>query len=122
MEKRDEQTYAIIGAAIRVHAELDCGFLESVYQQALEVEFQESGIDYEREKEFPIYYRGKRLKSFYKVDFVCFGEVIVELKALAKLSSIEEAQVINYLKASRLHKGLLLNFGSRSLQQKRFLF
>lgn len=118
----DRQTYEIIGAAMRVHSALGSGFLEQVYQEALEIEFQACGIYCEREKLLPIFYGGKQLKTFYKVDFVCFDEIIVELKALQRLTSLEEAQVINYLKASGLHKALLINFGSRSLQHKRLVF
>ena len=119
--KRDKETYSIIGAAMAVHAELRSGFLEAVYQDALEIEFQTRGIPHEREKRLPLYYHGKRLKSFYKADFICFSTVIVELKAMGRLSGTEGMQIINYLRASTLKKALLLNFGTRSLQHKRLV-
>lgn len=118
---RDEQTYAIIGTAMTVHRELGCGFLEAVYQEALEREFQQQRIPYVREKELPILYRGKTLDTYYKADFVCYDSVIVELKAIAGLTGREESQVINYLKASGLHKSLLINFGASSLEYKRLV-
>lgn len=105
-----------------VHTELGHGFLEAVYQEALESEFKARGIPYAREHELPIHYRDKLLKTAYRADFICHGEVLVELKALQKLSGSEESQVINYLKASRLHKALLLNFGAPRLEYKRFVW
>ena len=112
----------MIGAAMRVHGELGHGFLENVYQEALEHELVKSPIPFEREKELPVFYRGQRLNSFYKVDFVCFDSLIVELKALKSLSGNEDAQVINYLKASGLQKALLINFGAQRLEYKRLVF
>ncbi len=119
---RDEQTYAIIGAAMAVHRELGHGFLEAVYQDALAVELSEQDIPFAREVELPVAYRGRILSTAYRADFVCYEEIVVELKALDRLTAREESQLINYLKASGIQRGLLLNFGARSLQYKRMVF
>ena len=118
----DERTYKIIGAAMTVHKELGCGFLEAVYQEALEKEFVTRGVVFKAQPVVEIFYKGKPLTKKYLPDFVCFNDIVVEIKALNKLSGIEEAQIINYLKAARMKVGLLLNFGSSSLEQKRFVY
>ena len=110
---RDERTYAIIGAAQKVHRVLGCGFLERVYQEALAIELRRCGIPTAREVELPIDYEGERLACTYRVDFLCYDNVVVELKALSRTSGIEEAQVLNYLKAGGFEVGLLLNFGAK---------
>ena len=119
--KQDEQTYAIIGAAMAVHRELGSGFLEAVYQEALAIEFVKEAIPCMREVGLPIQYRGQILSTVYKADFLCFDTVIVELKAIEHIATREESQLINYLKASGKEKGLLLNFGSSSLEYKRMV-
>ena len=117
---RDEQTYTIIGAAMAVHRTLGAGFLEPVYQAALGLELGGRAVPFDRECEIPVYYKGKRLGVGYRADFICFGEILLELKALSRLTPLHDAQVINYLVATRHAQGLLLNFGSPSLQYKRF--
>jgi GxxExxY protein len=121
LTQSDPRTFAIIGAAMEVHKQLGPGFLEPVYQEALALEFINRSVPFEAQAKYSISYKGKTLETFYKPDFVCYDKVIVELKALSRLSSIEEAQLINYLKVSGNQIGLLINFGSRSLEKRRFI-
>jgi GxxExxY protein len=117
----DPQTYQIIGAAMTVHTELGCGFLERVYKAALKLEFKERGVVFTKEVPMPIEYKKQVLPLNYKVDFMCFDQVIVEVKAVDTIHDRHVAQLINYLKASRLKRGLVLNFGATSLQHKRIV-
>ena len=118
----DQRTYKIIGCAMEVHKELGCGFLEAVYQAALGEEFGIQEIPYKSQPVVEIFYKGKPLNKVYQPDFVCYDEVILEIKAISNLSGIEEAQLINYLKATRLKVGLLINFGAKSLEHKRLVY
>ena len=117
----EELTGLIIGAAIEVHTTLGCGFLEAVYQEAMELELKSRGIPFVAQKELLIIYKGQPLQQKYRPDLIIDKKVIVELKALSRLSGVEEAQVINYLKASGYAVGLLFNFGARSLQKSRLV-
>ena len=116
-----DEAYKIIGAAMRVHSILGCGFLEQVYQEALEIEFEKQHIPFQREVSLAISYDGKILKKQYVADFTCYDKIIVELKALNSLESGHEAQVLNYLKATGLKLGLLINFGEKTLKYKRII-
>jgi GxxExxY protein len=107
---------------MEVHRELGPGFLEAVYQEALALEFTDRGIPYQRERNLEIFFKGRCLSCTYRPDFVCYANIIVELKALQLLTGWEEAVVLHYLKATRLERGMLLNFGRPSLEFKRFVF
>jgi GxxExxY protein len=120
--QRDPETFAIIGAAMEVHRELGHGFLELVYQTALALEFQDRKIPYTAEVALPIKYKSRLLTCAYRADFICFNSVIVETKAIAQLTSADDAQLINELKATGFHRGLLLNFGAPSLEHRRLVF
>ncbi len=119
--EQEKETYSVIGAAMAVHNELGMGFLENVYQEALEHEFKINKIPFEREKRININYKDTILQSYYIVDFVCFNNVLVEIKASKNISGIDKSQLINYLKATKLEKGLLINFGTQKLEYKRII-
>jgi GxxExxY protein len=107
-----EEVYAVVGAAIEVHRELGAGFLEAVYQEAMERELSARGIAFESQRELVIQYKGQPLGKSYVCDLLCFDKVLIELKAMDRLTGREEAQLINYLKAAGLPVGLLINFGA----------
>jgi GxxExxY protein len=115
-----DEVYQIVGAAMEVANQLGCGFLEAVYQEALECELSERRIPYISQKEIQISYKGRTLKKEYVADFLCHELIIVEIKAIKAITTIEEAQLLNYLKATRLPLGLLVNFGSPQLEWKRY--
>lgn len=117
-----DEVYNIIGAAMDVHKELGSGFLESVYSEAFEYELEEKGIPFKKEQQIDIYYKHIKLDKKFRFDFLCYDEVVVELKAVSNLVSEHEAQLLNYLKATDKKLGLLINFGAKSLQYKRMIF
>ena len=116
-----QETYQIIGAAMAVHRALGHGFLEAVYQEALALEFIEKKIPFVKEQALEIQYKGKSLRKKYYADFLCYDQIIIELKAMEGIHNDHLAQVLNYLKATNLKLGLLLNFGTPSLQYKRII-
>jgi GxxExxY protein len=107
-----EEVYAVVGATIEVHRELGPGFLEAVYQESMERELAYRKVAFEPQRELLIHYKGQPLGKSYVCDLLCFDNVLVELKAVDRLTGREEAQIINYLKAASLPVGLLINFGS----------
>ena len=115
------ESYAIIGACMEVHSTLGSGFLESVYQEALALEFDVRGIPYVKEEKLEIYYKDKTLSQYFIADFICYDKIIVELKAVKILDKIHTAQVINYLNATDLELGLLVNFSESSLKYVRLI-
>lgn len=122
VDKRDPLSYEIIGAALDVHCDLGCGFLEAVYQESLELELNWRKVPFIAQPEIRLYYKEAPLEKFYKPDFICFDSHIVEIKAESCLTKIDEAQIINVLKAARRRVGLLINFGQPSLIYKRFVY
>ena len=116
-----ELTYKIIGCCMEVHKELGKGFGEIIYAEALEMEFESNKINYSREKKFNIDYKGKMLSRHYRADFVIDNKIILEIKAIKELTSSHIKQTLNYLAASKLKVGLLINFGEDSLSYKRVI-
>ena len=117
-----KEVYAVVGAAIDVHRELGPGFLESIYQEAMEIELQAKDIPFVAQQPIAVQYKGVTLKKQFFADLVCFEQIIVEIKALAHLSGTEHAQLLNYLKGTGFPIGILINFGSHGkLEWKRLV-
>ena len=116
------ETYRILGACFEVYNEMGCGFLEPVYQECLELEFRSQEIPFESQKTLSISYKGNELLKRYQPDFICYGSVVVEIKAVSLSTSEHRAQLLNYLHAANLDVGLLVNFGHfPKLEYERFL-
>ena len=115
------EAYQIIGAAMAVHNELGSGMREIVYGDALEIEFKLRGIPFQREQTFNVVYKGVELQHKFKCDFICFKNIIVELKAEKGLTDIDRSQIINYLKITKYPLGILINFGETSLKYERYI-
>lgn len=108
-----DESFKIMGACFEVYNEKGCGFFEAVYQECLEIEFGMQEIPFVAQAELQLAYKGRVLKKSYQPDFLCFGKIILEIKALSNLMDEHRAQIHNYLKATGLRLGLLVNFGSR---------
>lgn len=119
---KEEETYKIIGICMEVHRNLGPGLLEIVYKDALEIEFKENNIPFEREKEFSIKYKGLILPHKFYADFIVNEEIVLEVKSVKEFSSEHIAKTLNYMKLSDSEIGLLVNFQTKSLQHKRLIF
>ena len=115
------ESYAIVGACMKVHRALGPGFLEAVYEEVLEKEFIIQNIPYKRQVQLDLYYEGVKLKKHYRADFICYDSIIVELKAVTKIPSVFYMQLQNYLKCTNMELGMLINFGTPSLTYKRIV-
>src|SRR5689334_12157445 len=118
-DERDSQTFRIIGAAMEVHRELHGGYAEQVYREALAIEFALRDIPFVAEYTVRMEYKGRLLTSLYRLDFICFKDVVIEVKGVSALTPADEAQLLNYLAVTKIKRGLLLNFGGKSLEYKR---
>lgn len=117
-----DEVYEVVGAAMEVYWQLGRGFLEPIYQEAFQIELSRRKIPFEPKRELTIVYKNQPLEKTYVPDVICFDQIVVELKALERLSGVEQSQLLNYLKMTRMKVGLLINFGSRvRLEWKRYV-
>lgn len=117
-----DTVYRIIGAAMKVHDELGWGLLEPIYNEALDLELRDQGINCEREKHLPCYYKHHKLEKHYQMDLVVDDDIIIELKSVSELTSVHRVQLFNYLRLTKKHIGLLINFGQSYLQGERYVY
>ena len=118
----EQEVYEIVGAAMEVYYKVGTGFLEPVYQEMLAIEMEARRIPFVAEEELAIEYKGVTLRKKYRVDFICYGQILIELKSIERLSNIEIAQILNYMKITKMRVGLLINFGARpKLEWKRYV-
>ena len=120
-DKRDPKSYAVIGAAMEVHKELGPGFLEAVYQEAMEIELKARDIPFQAQPPLTLHYKGQQLNKHYIPDFICCESLVIEIKAVKELNKEHQAQILNALKAAKCKVGLLINFGEPSLVFKRYV-
>ena len=116
-----DESFAIIGAAMEVHKQLGCGFVEKVYQDALEIELNLRNIPYKREKHLPIFYKWQQIKHDYFADFICYDKIVIECKATSEILDIHKIQTLNYMKINQYKLGIVLNFSQQSLEYKRII-
>ena len=116
-----EESYKIIGACMKVHRELGLGFLEAVYEEALKKEFDNSNIPFESQVKLNVFYEGQQLKKYYIADFICYDKIILEIKSVSQVPVAFYAQIKNYLTATKIELGMLINFGQPSLTYKRII-
>ena len=116
-----EESFKVIGACMKVHRSLGAGFLEAVYEEALEKEFILQNIPFKRQLKLELYYENEKLKKQYRADFVCYDAIILELKAVSHIPDVFYAQLKNYLKCTKMELGILINFGMSSLFYKRIV-
>ncbi|MBD3276275.1 MAG: GxxExxY protein [Candidatus Marinimicrobia bacterium] len=117
-----EEVYTIVGAAMEVHRELKSGFLESVYEEALRLEFDEQNIPYKNQVQLKIHYKGNVLEKKFRADFLCYDQIVLDIKHQKSLTDIDTAQILNYLRITEKRVGLLINFGNiQKLEWKRFV-
>ncbi|SHF90597.1 GxxExxY protein [Salegentibacter echinorum] len=116
-----EESYQIIGACMKVHSNLGPGFIETVYEEALEKEFMKLSIPFERQKKLEIYYDNEKMNKYFRADFICYDKIIVEIKTVSHMPAQYFAQLKNYLTATKIELGILINFGKGSLEYKRII-